>query len=140
MLRRVKRWMNLTRSDRALLARACVTVLLMRVALWLVPFRLLLRRARVRDGTGIYPKRLVWAVNTSSNYVPKVTCLVRSLAAQVLFARYGYGAEVRIGVAKPDGQFAAHPWLEYEAAVAICAAPREHTPMLIHASKIEHFG
>ena len=140
MLRGVKRWMHLTGSDRALFARAWVTVLLTRIALWFVPFRLLLRRGLVRDRAGIDAKRLVWAVNTSANYVPKATCLVRALAAQVLFARYGYGAEVRIGVAKPDGQFAAHAWLEYEGAVAIGEAPVEYTPILIHASKIEHFG
>ena len=138
--------MHLTRSDRVLLARAWVTVFLTRIALWFVPFRLLLRGAVVRDRTEIDPTRLAWAVCASAAYVPKATCLVRALAAQRLFARYGHDAEVRIGVAKPEGRFVAHAWLEYEGAAAIGESPVEYTPILIHGSpqaasrEIEHFG
>lgn len=138
--------MHLTRSDRVLLARAWVTVLLTRIAVWFLPFRLLLRRAAIRDRAEIDPKRLAWAVCVSAEYVPNATCLVRALAGQRLFARYGRGAEVRIGVAKPDGCFVAHAWLEYEGAAAIGESPFEYTPILIHGSpqaasgENEHFG
>jgi hypothetical protein len=41
-----------------------------------------------------------------------VTCLERSLALCWLLHRQGLIAELRIGIAKPEGQFAAHAWVE----------------------------
>jgi hypothetical protein len=45
------------------------------------------------------------------------TCLVRSLALSRLLRQQGLAAELRIGVARPDGQFAAHAWVEHGGAV-----------------------
>jgi hypothetical protein len=40
-------------------------------------------------------------------------CLEQSLAFGWLLHRQGLAAELRIGVAKPAGQFAAHAWVEH---------------------------
>jgi hypothetical protein len=41
-----------------------------------------------------------------------LTCLSKALASKALLARYGYAGELCIGVAKTDGKFEAHAWLE----------------------------
>jgi hypothetical protein len=52
--------------------------------------------------------------------VPGATCLSQALAAQTLFLRQGYPAELHIGVAKNEtGQLEAHAWVESEGQVVI---------------------
>jgi hypothetical protein len=93
-----------------------------RVALWTLPFRLVRRlrwnRAPVLSKVSS-PERVAWSVAVASRYVPKATCLVQALAGQALLARRGYAAQVQIGVAKPDGRFEAHAWLEWEGHVLV---------------------
>lgn len=59
------------------------------------------------------PEELAAAIRIAARFVPRSTCLVRALAAQKLFADYGHESTLRIGVARPDGSFAAHAWLEH---------------------------
>jgi hypothetical protein len=49
-----------------------------------------------------------------------VKCLARALATQHLLAVNGYGAQLRIGVAKESsGKLEAHAWVEYQGNVII---------------------
>jgi hypothetical protein len=41
-------------------------------------------------------------------------CLPRALVLCRLLRRQGLQAELRLGVGKPDGQFAAHAWVEHD--------------------------
>jgi|SRR6266480_3546961 Transglutaminase-like superfamily len=55
------------------------------------------------------------------------TCLERSLCLWWLLARQGTATELRIGVRKDGGQFAAHAWVEYNAiAIGEPEAPHLH--------------
>lgn len=55
------------------------------------------------------------------------TCLERSLAIWWLLRRLGVMAQLRIGVQKDDGKFAAHAWVERDGvAVAEPEAPHHH--------------
>jgi hypothetical protein len=56
--------------------------------------------------------RLERAVRVASRVVPRATCLTQALALNHLLSRNGYTSIVRIGVAKEDGRFAAHAWVE----------------------------
>ena len=55
------------------------------------------------------------------------SCLARSLVLCRLLRRQGLAADLRIGVAMPDGRFAAHAWVEHEGVAlndsAGCGAP-----------------
>ena len=49
----------------------------------------------------------------ASCYVPRATCLVQALAAQVLLSWQGLDSHLRIGVAlSADKEFEAHAWVE----------------------------
>ena len=45
--------------------------------------------------------------------LPRPSCLTRSLVLERLLRRSGLEAELRIGVERPDGAFAAHAWVEH---------------------------
>ncbi|PSP11168.1 MAG: hypothetical protein BRC56_00960, partial [Cyanobacteria bacterium SW_9_47_5] len=46
-------------------------------------------------------KKIVWAVNASSYYLPgRVKCLARALATQILLSRCGYPSHLRFGIVK----------------------------------------
>jgi hypothetical protein len=100
-----------------------------RLALWLLPFRLVHRAAaarrrvpsgRCRARATVPAERIVWAVGAASRVVPRSTCLVRALAARRLLGRHGHPSELRLGVARgADGAFEAHAWLEQDGRVLI---------------------
>ena len=111
-----------------LVAKAFVVVSLVRLALWLLPFRVVHRLVGAR---GSSPRRrtvpidqIVHAVKTAA---PRATCLAQALAASLLLSRYGHDATLRVGVAKDvDGRVHAHAWLE-SAGVPILGEPEPGT-------------
>ena len=56
--------------------------------------------------------RLVQAAANRNPFRPN--CLARSIVLAGLLRRQGLAAELRIGVAKPGGSFAAHAWVEHD--------------------------
>jgi hypothetical protein len=48
-------------------------------------------------------RQLPWAPN----------CLARAVVTEWLLARHGVRCELRVGVARTDGKFSAHAWIEY---------------------------
>ena len=124
MIRRLRKLARLSWGDLLVLTEALVCVSVIRLALWLVPFRFLRRTPRVAACRQGDTDRLTRAVLAAASVVPKSTCLVRALAAQRLFARHGYGSELRIGVSKPDRNgFSAHAWLDLGGETVIERAP-----------------
>ena len=120
----LRRFAYLPRRERRLLLSAFVLVAATRAALPVVPFRRLQARARrvatpTPRGDGPSPERVAWAVAVAGRYVPDATCLAQALALQRLLGRYGHRAELRIGVAKEDGDLKAHAWLEREGSILI---------------------
>jgi hypothetical protein len=116
-------------ARRGLLLRAVWTLLCVRVALWLVPSRVVLRRidAMVPEektevaGPADGVRKVVLAVESAGRRLPWAsTCLTQALAAQVLLARAGYRSTLKIGVARgAEGAFKAHAWLEHQGRVVI---------------------
>jgi hypothetical protein len=104
-----------------LFLESLTVVLAARVGLWLVALprlRVLLRRlARAMPYGHSRPQvaSVVRAVTRASALVPRATCLTQALAAEALLGRYGWHAEVRIGVRLADGSgLIAHAWVERE--------------------------
>lgn len=91
---------------------------MIRIALWIAPFRWLqrqvARRSRMRSTRAfVAPERIVWAVRATARRVPRATCLTQALAGKLLLEQNGCPVELRIGVGRDDaGQFRAHAWLE----------------------------
>ena len=107
---------RLAPAERRLILGAAVLVGGVRVGLSLLTFgslqRILTLLARGHAGDPIPAERIAWAVAAAARRIPGATCLVQALAAQVLLARHGHVAELRIGVAPATEGISAHAWLE----------------------------
>ena len=140
-----KFWL-LSWDDRILFLTAWVILSCLRLGLWLLPFRLLMRLLSIQphhaiaspfnrkkyaapvlsmldksDDCQVSVEIITWAVETASRYTPGgVKCLARALTTQLLMKRYGYVPTLQIGVAKgKDGKLEAHAWIEHQGKVAI---------------------
>jgi len=112
-------------ADRRMLAETALLMLRVRVALWIRRFGVLRdsleatrasRPASPGDGD-----RVARAVAAVARRLPGMTCLVQSLAADVLLRRRGYLPELHVGVRRSGRDAAApldaHAWLECEGRV-----------------------
>jgi hypothetical protein len=110
-----------------LLPVAAVTVLLVRLALWTIPARILLKVAQYISARAWRPSEVTatvrsigWAVRASSRRVPRASCLTQALAAQILLGLLGFPSRLRVGVAnQAERGFAAHAWLEIGGGVLV---------------------
>ncbi|MEM7554522.1 MAG: lasso peptide biosynthesis B2 protein [Cyanobacteria bacterium P01_A01_bin.84] len=65
-------------------------------------------------------RKIIWAVNVVTRYMPGVKCLARALTTHVLMKRYGHTSNLQIGVAKAEsGNLEAHAWIEYQEKIVI---------------------
>jgi hypothetical protein len=119
------RFLVLPFRDQALLVRSTLLLVAIRVSLWVMPFsrvqRIVARSARARQTTAADDaQRISWAIHLAGRSLSIDNCLARALAGQVLLARAGHDAVVRIGVARDDpGNLLAHAWVECGGAVVI---------------------
>src|SRR5208283_5512393 len=120
----LRKFRSLNPGERSLLLHTVLLVAFLRVALCLLPFcranDYLARRAKRRPiRQDLATSRLVWAVRTAAARIPRATCLTQALAAKYQLERSGHCARIHIGVAKENGQFRAHAWLECEGEVVL---------------------
>ncbi len=129
-MQHLRRFFTLSTAERRALARALVTVATIRLALWVLPFRVIrpvigriTARPRGADADAEATRRIAWAVAAAAARIPRATCLTQALAAQVLLARIGEHADLRLGVARDHSAPAlAHAWLEHRGHVLIGGA------------------
>jgi len=104
------------------LAEAVVWLCLARLAILLLPFRLIAPQlgthryeTPVTDSlqTGTRVLMIAGAMQRASRHLPwKCTCLVQALAGKVMLRRRGLPSTLYLGVAKNgDGNLCAHAWL-----------------------------
>jgi hypothetical protein len=143
------KYLQLPFGHQKLLFQALVVVGLIRIGLWILPFRKVtqilsvLTRRDVPDSLGktIAPQdsdnKVAWRVKTVSRLVPEATCLTQALATQMLLRRCGQGSDLRIGVAKGEGgKLEAHAWVELNGKVIIGKLPDLYRYVSItHAAK-----
>jgi hypothetical protein len=121
-LQHLQRFRRRPQTDRRLAMFAAVLVATLRLALWILPLRVVLERvslladtARPPESTPRCPKpdTLAWAVAATSRYIPRATCLTQALALQVLLGRYGYPSRLQLGMRRDEsGVLQAHAWVE----------------------------
>src|SRR2546428_335959 len=133
-MKRLGKFLRLAHAERVLLVEAALLLGAIGLGLRLLPFgclRDLLDRLS-RPWHGLRPRaqlsaaRIAWAIERVSRVVPGTrSCLAQALAAQVLLARRGHEACVRIGVARDtDGPLHAHAWVESEGRIVVGGAGR----------------
>jgi hypothetical protein len=58
---------------------------------------------------------MVWATAAAArHHLYPMRCLPQALCLRRLLGRHGIAAELKIGVARQDGELAAHAWVECE--------------------------
>jgi hypothetical protein len=127
---------HLTISKLRLFGVSVIVLWLVRLGLWLLPFRsvrFLLSRVKSRHVASppwAMPARIAHAVEVASHLVPRSTCLTKALAGHVLLKQVGHEGVLHIGVARDEaGQFEAHAWLECQGKVIIGEGPRGFVPL-----------
>ena len=137
-MRSIDKWRRLPPARRTALPEALAAVVLVRLGLWFLPWRVLERvagrppSARMSVGSEqTTAQDVAWAVRRVSRAVPRATCLTQALAAQILLSRRGYASRLRIGVARaPGARLRAHAWLESDGLIVIGGAGVEaYTPL-----------
>src|SRR5579864_4695734 len=59
------------------------------------------------------------AVEIAGRLIPCVTCLVKAYVCSAMLNRFGYAAEIKIGVLKHPSNLEAHAWVEYDGRVVM---------------------
>src|SRR5687768_4549971 len=114
-------------SERRMLIAALGLVICVRLALWLLPSRFILRRVRALGFQSPRPgdrranrATVTWAVEAASRRVPQATCLTQAVAAQLLLHHHGFPSKLCLGVARSSGEgFFAHAWLEHDGQILL---------------------
>lgn len=113
----MRKFWQLNPAERALLLDAGLSLVVFRIALWLLPWHRvsgLHWRKGLSRVSRFSVERLEWAVRNSSRLVPRASCLTQALALHHLLARASYPSSIHIGVAKMTGRgFEAHAWVEH---------------------------
>lgn len=111
----LRKFLALDAIDRRLVVEALWIVSAVRIALFLLPFRIVLamvRRRRDTTGSNVATQRIAWAVTAVARRGLDANCLTRNLAAMWLLARHGSSSTLHLGIAKDEDHLAAHAWLE----------------------------
>ena len=119
----VGRFLGLPTHDKTLVMTAAFHVLSVRVALWLLPYRVVrkwLTQRKAIHSNNLGCAQIAWAVSTVSRYVPGATCLTQALAAEWMLRCHGYNPYFHIGVTKNQSRaLEAHAWIEVEGKVIL---------------------
>ncbi|NYB52808.1 MAG: lasso peptide biosynthesis B2 protein [Methanobacteriaceae archaeon] len=138
----LKSFIKLPFPEKTLALRALYWVIYIRVILWIFPFNYVKKRvqqiSRVsspangfsHNSTSFSLPRISFMVRMASRYVLRATCLVQALAGHILFSKYGYDTQIKIGVSSEDGQFEAHAWLEREGDVVLGESEKDYKTIL----------
>jgi hypothetical protein len=116
LVRKIHTIRLLSPCERRLAGSAIILMGIVRIALWVVPFRALKRIttsgriSRLRFSR-FSEEQVAWAVRLATRYVPRASCLTQALAAQNLLNWSGLESRLHIGVNREAG-FKAHAWIE----------------------------
>lgn len=118
MLRRARRLSTLPSGERALALQALTTLSVVRLVLWLLPFRQVrvivdrwARSATAHPGPA-FARAVRRAVDRAARSIPGSDCLPQALTAELMLRRAGLPAQVSIGVASDGRLLSAHAWTE----------------------------
>ena len=70
------------------------------------------------------------AVDIAGRFVPGASCLVKAQAGNAMLNRFGYAAEIKIGVLKESSDLKAHAWVECEGRVVLGATGKQYVELL----------
>ena len=126
----LRKFLDLPKKERQIISKAFFLLILVRLGLWLLPFKILQKALETlfpppvmsepQVTIPVAPETISRAVRAASPYVPSATCLTQALTLRALLAREGIASKLEIGVTHDDeAGFAAHAWLEAGGRVVI---------------------
>lgn len=129
----LRKFFAMPRKDQRILMKAFFRLSIIRVGLWLLPFKILqqilerlFRYSFISNKKSLSPEKVSWAVRAVSRYVPSATCLAQALTLQTLLLQEGITSDLAIGVARDDESgIIAHAWLEVDGTVIIGGEVRD---------------
>jgi hypothetical protein len=144
-LARAHRFFFVSAVDRRLFLTAAALITLSSIALRICRFstlwrffeyaRLLYNR-RTQRQPALSPDQISKAVARAGRYVPDATCLSLALAGAALLNWHGHQANLCIGVAKSEGVFGAHAWVEGDDPTFLIGSQEHFTKLLAYPSAI----
>jgi hypothetical protein len=139
----VPRWqkfVQLKSAEQLLLVQAALLLAAVRLGISVLSFQSLRRVVQwasqspvgLREMQSVSAGQIAWAINVASDYMPKAgTCLPRALAGQVLLGRYGFPAQVHIGIARAaSGLVEGHAWVECDGKIVIGGTELSHFTLI----------
>jgi len=115
--------------ERLILAEAVTSLAASALAIRLVPFRVLVRKAsgagagRKHDtqGSALSVEKLHWAIKASAPYLPwKTACFQEGLALHAMLRRRGLASVLHYGVGQSPGRgLTAHVWVSVDGRILI---------------------
>lgn len=138
-MRRLRKLWASPRRFKALLAEAFVRLWMLTVFRFLpVPARAqwLMRGHRVshlRRAEAFFAhtsfEEICRAVDVAARFVPGASCLVKAQAGSAMLNRFGYAAEIKIGVSKQSSDLKAHAWVECDGRVVMGESGNQYTEL-----------
>lgn len=130
-MRRLLKFARLDAGEKRFFLNALRLMSYYRLALKLTPLQTLLEKtkckAEKKQQEAEYRLSSSRAANlavVAGNLIPFSTCLSKTLAGHVLFARQGYKTKIHIGVSKDkEAGFEAHAWLTYNSVIVVGSLP-----------------
>jgi hypothetical protein len=131
----LRRFAQLTATEKRILLRVLFVVGVARAALWVVSTDKARKlTAQAAAGASGSLEQMVWAVTVAGRYLPDATCLTQALAAQALLTQSGFPSQVEIGVAKDEDdqrRLQAHAWVVCHGQVVLGGPQANHYNSII---------
>jgi hypothetical protein len=79
--------------------------------------------------TGASREEICHSVEIAARFVPGATCLAKAHVGCTLLNRFGYPAQIKIGVLKDSSNLRAHAWVECDGRVVIGATTNQYVEL-----------
>lgn len=135
------KFLFLSYQKKKLLSQSLLLLSIIRLSLWLFPFRWLNKALSYFDSAAA--KQTDWlvinsitqAVRKCSRFVPSATCLTQALTTRTLLRLKGQNPQLKIGVDKDeDNKLLAHAWIEVDGRIVIGKLPHHQRYKVLNSS------
>ena len=137
--RLIAKFFSLSHREQSLLIKALILLWAVRMWLWISSFQSISKIISTSKlslkQTDLSEERIIWAVRVTCKFVFNATCLTQAIAAKILLSNYGYGSNLRIGVARDNKRLKGHAWLEKDGRVIIGGPIHDFKPLSVESNR-----
>jgi hypothetical protein len=139
-MKKILRFLFLPYQKKKLLFQSIFLVCVIRICLWIFPFKWLNKLVSYFDSKATDSEQLDWlvvndvarSIRASCRHIPYASCLTQALAARTLLKLKGQNTQLRIGVDKDgDDKLSAHAWIEADGRIIIGKYPHHQRYLVL---------